>query len=129
MCPERRERLLHQSDFTAPSEYWIEGKVGKSLSFRRNGYFHIAVEPPAARIRSVGIPIDNFKVTVDAEFVDTNSGSSLYGIVFRTNKDDTFYSFNVEWNGYFSLLFYGDKKWDRITPGRTSEFVKGARPA
>jgi transposase InsO family protein len=42
------------------------GAKGKKLSqsFRRNGYFHIAVEPATAEGRCVGIPIDDFKVTV-----------------------------------------------------------------
>lgn len=126
MCPERREELIHQSDFTSASIDWREGKSEITKHFRQNGYFHIAVEANYSQVKCILIDINDFKVRVDAEFVDKSSANAIYGIVFRNMGNEAFYALGVNWEGYYSLLFHGDKKWDRITPWRTSEFVKRA---
>ena len=124
MCAERSMKLLYQSDFTESSKQWGEWRNEKSRGFRRDGYYHIGAKQTVAT-RGVGIPIADFKASVDAQFTDYNDEAALYGIVFRGAEETgrlKFYLFGVHCFGRCALYLKAPDKWIEIVGYKRYDF-------
>lgn len=129
MCPERREKLLHQSDFNAPCKEWTETEAQTHKVFRRDGWFHVAVNPPGIIMRHPEIALADFKVYVDAGSIagrgeevpaGTVFDSESYGIFFRMEdkSSPSFYALLI-WYRRFGILYAPGKNVGWLTdPGR-----------
>jgi hypothetical protein len=136
-APEGTEkvRLVYRSDFTAPSKEWPETTAETHKVFRRNGWCHIAVNPPCVITRYPQIAMVDFRVYVDAASVagrgeDAPPGAEFesegYGIFFRVedSKNPSFYCLNIRRRRCEMYICTAGRTWDIIQEWHPSERMR-----
>jgi hypothetical protein len=115
--------LMHASDFSNPSRFWLEESTPAHRFYRRDGYYHIAVLDGGIHYVYPVLPLSDFTVYVNAQFTNPVDVRSECGILFRRNQDN-YYLFSISPSGYCQLAAYLNNKWEYLSDWRSSKFIK-----
>jgi len=122
---ESIENLVYQSDFYTHSDKWIEEITSDDYSFRQNGFYHISIlRPNCERYAYPIFPVSDFRVFVEAQFVQGSGTTSECGIVFRLTtraRGDNYYRFAISASGYYSLYAHIENLYSTIINYQYSE--------
>lgn len=117
--PELGEEILFEEGFDSNQHDWFVGldedEYGRSEADIVDGRYRMSQEATrnVAWWSSLdGVDFDDFVLSVEAMPVEQNAPFA-YGIIFRNDFDEAFYSFEIDDEGYFVNLFI-DGEWQTV---------------
>jgi len=118
-------RLLYEDDFSNPGTGWLRHSDDQSEMDYEDGEYRVLGKEPGAHMvwcQEAG-QFGDFALEIDARLV-SGTEQARYGLVFRLQDLDNFYSFLVSPSGYYLVQAWLNGVWTTMQAKTESAFIE-----